>query len=87
MGCTTGIQAFNLELYSISDPSSLIWRYFPVSLENEILSSVPHPGGGTSMTGSSSAPGAEEGVPLELVVMMRSRRSYADHFETQMRHD
>jgi len=53
---TTGIQAFSLELYSISDPSSSSWTYFPVSLEKDIRSSVPHPGGGVpgSVTGAAA---------------------------------
>src|SRR5271168_1718515 len=65
LGHTTGIQAFSLELYSISDPSSSSWTYFPVSLEKDIRSSVLHPGGG--VPGSTAAATIADGPPSDVV--------------------
>lgn len=66
---TTGNQSLSFGVHSISEPSSICLRYFPDSLENEIPSSWPQPGGGESSfvtgTGSSVVAMISSGVGVD----------------------
>lgn len=66
---TTGIQALSFGCHSISEPSSFSCRYFPVSFENDIRSSLSQPGGvaSSSTTGAADAGGS---MASEVVDMM-----------------